>query len=289
MNFSLPDKYIDGLVSDPPNALLLVGVKGSFKTEKARNYVGRVLNDMERVENNFHPDVYTFGLEGDNKSIKIDDIRELIDFCNYAPVESKWKFFIIKSAEKLTKDAASALLKEVEEPKIKSRFIFITSNPFDMLNTLKSRCVRIDVPGLTPDQMKDMLKEDGFDDRVEIVVNISHGSFSLARSIYEQGLGIRLSLAKSLVSGGNIFKSVPDDLNKDAWMAMLDSIYFDLLKVHNGKDVFYNIDINDDLHKISHSLSIQKVTDRYNSVRRIYSLHKDLTTFNFHIKNALIN
>lgn len=69
----------------------------------------------------------------------IDDAKELRERAVYAPVNSRYKVYIIDEAHQLTRDAFNVLLKLVEEPPPHLRFIFATTEPDKIIPTLRSR------------------------------------------------------------------------------------------------------------------------------------------------------
>lgn len=70
----------------------------------------------------------------------IDDIRELKEGIGFSPVKAKYKVFIIDEAHQLTKEAANALLKTLEEPPSHAVFIMATTELHKMIPTILSRC-----------------------------------------------------------------------------------------------------------------------------------------------------
>ncbi len=74
----------------------------------------------------------------------IDDVRELREGIRFAPVKSKYKVFIIDESHQLTKDAANALLKTLEEPPAHAIFVLATTEAHKMIPTIISRCQRFD-------------------------------------------------------------------------------------------------------------------------------------------------
>ena len=76
-------------------------------------------------------------------------IRELRDGIKFAPTKSKYKVFILDEAHQLSKDAANALLKTLEEPPSHAIFILATTEIHKMIPTIISRCQRFDFRKLT--------------------------------------------------------------------------------------------------------------------------------------------
>lgn len=79
----------------------------------------------------------------------IDSIRELRDRVRYRPARARFKIYYLDEAHMLTKDAWNALLKTLEEPPEHVKFIFSTTEPERMPETILSRCQRFDFRNLT--------------------------------------------------------------------------------------------------------------------------------------------
>ena len=85
----------------------------------------------------------------DGNSIKIAQMREMQEKVYQKPIVSEKKVFIIDQVEKMTEEAQNSLLKTLEEPPEYMVIILITSNENKLLNTVKSRCIRINFTGLS--------------------------------------------------------------------------------------------------------------------------------------------
>ncbi len=95
-----------------------------------------------RIARGAHPDVQTIR-PGEFGSIKIDQVRNAIDFAAYRPFEGRRRVFLIEDAESLMAQAQNALLKTLEEPRPSSVFILITSMADSLLPTVRSRCSKM--------------------------------------------------------------------------------------------------------------------------------------------------
>lgn len=133
------------------HAYLLVGPRDSGKTQTALSLAQLVNceNDTlqacgqcaacRKIASGNHPDVHVIGND-DMESIKIEDIRFLLNRAHLMAYEGRTKVFIIRNIELMTPDAANALLKTLEEPAANTLMILTTSVPEANLDTIKSRC-----------------------------------------------------------------------------------------------------------------------------------------------------
>lgn len=90
---------------------------------------------------NYHPDLLI--VESQEKSISIEQIRQLINFFSLKPILASLKIAIIDEAEKLTVEAQNSLLKILEEPYFNDLIILITAYPQKLLPTIKSRLLNL--------------------------------------------------------------------------------------------------------------------------------------------------
>ena len=88
----------------------------------------------------------------------IDQIRELRQKVQYAPARSRYKLYYIDEVHMLTAEAFNALLKTLEEPPKHVKFIFSTTDPQNLPDTVKSRCQRFDFRRISEAQIVEHLK-----------------------------------------------------------------------------------------------------------------------------------
>ncbi len=93
-----------------------------------------------KVNKNVHPDLKIIEPENNSKSIKINQIREVQNFCKMTSFGNK-KIVLIKDAFLMTVEASNSLLKILEEPGENNYFILTTDNKYRLLPTILSRCV----------------------------------------------------------------------------------------------------------------------------------------------------
>jgi DNA polymerase-3 subunit gamma/tau len=123
----------------------------------------------------------------------VDDARDLRDKAFFAPVNSKYKIYIIDEAHQLGPGAANALLKVVEEPPPHVIFIFATTEPEKLISTIRSRThhypFRLVPPGILTEHLEKICKAEGVTVAkgvLPLVVRASGGSVRDALSVLGQ-------------------------------------------------------------------------------------------------------
>ena len=140
-----------------PHALLMTGPAGLGKLEFARLLGNSLVCESPGGQNmpcgvckqcrlalvEGHPDIRNVNPEEAGKAIKVDAIRELVDWSIMSVVDTRYRVFIISPAEAMGVAAANALLKTLEEPIARTLLILISANPGKLLATIKSRCQQL--------------------------------------------------------------------------------------------------------------------------------------------------
>ena len=113
----------------------------------------------DRIARGVHVDVLTLAPD-DRASIKIDPVRDVLARCGFRPFEGTRRFVLIRDAETLEPQAQNALLKSLEEPPDATVFILVTSVAGLLLQTVRSRCMRLRFGRLTEDEVAQILARD---------------------------------------------------------------------------------------------------------------------------------
>lgn len=103
---------------------------------------------------------------------------------SYAPVEAPWKVALIFEAECMHPAGANALLKILEEPPGHACFILVSSAPQRLLPTVLSRCQRLPLHRLGPDELAAQLEQEGVEpQRAGVAARLGEGSLQRARQV----------------------------------------------------------------------------------------------------------
>ena len=151
-------RMADALAADRlPHALLLAGQDGLgieyFADSLAKSWLceqpdqegacGRCRSCLLYQAGN-HPDIARATPEEGGKQIKVDDVRELVQFMQMKSQYGRGKIAIITPAEAMNRSAANALLKILEEPPPGCIFILVAHHPESLPVTIRSRCQKMD-------------------------------------------------------------------------------------------------------------------------------------------------
>lgn len=123
----------------------------ALNCEKGNHFAECDCVQCRKIENNAHPDVRRLGMDPQVRSIKIEEIRGLIDTANFKPFEGRWKVYILGGAGRLTTDASNALLKTLEEPPAHTIFILLVESKMHLLETIQSRSFEVRLQPLAGD------------------------------------------------------------------------------------------------------------------------------------------
>ncbi|MDQ7778806.1 MAG: DNA polymerase III subunit gamma/tau, partial [Planctomycetota bacterium] len=123
----------------------------------------------------------------------VDDVRVLRDDVMYKPLQARYKIFIVDESHMLSKAAFNAFLKTLEEPPGHVKFIFATTEPHKMPETIHSRCQRFDFGRIRPADIVARLKRICETDRLAaddaalaVIGRAAKGSMRDAESLLEQ-------------------------------------------------------------------------------------------------------
>ncbi len=236
------------------HAYLFTGPRGTGKTSTARIFAkslncksGPTITPCSECENckNITNSVPIDVIEIDAASNRsVNDADEIIQKVALAPVNSRYKIYIIDEVHMLTNQAFNALLKTLEEPPKNVIFILATTEVHKVLDTIKSRCQRFDFKRITTDDISKHLRyisdNEGInitDDALSYIAQNSAGGMRDSIALLDQlsvlnsadgAIGVedinRLLGRLSFNSLSNLFTSVASS-NQNQALNVLNEIY----------------------------------------------------------------
>lgn len=257
------------------HAYLFTGPRGTGKTSTARIFAkslnckegptitpcGKCENCID-ITNSVPMDVIEIDAASNRK---VEDAQNILEKVMYAPVNSRYKIYIIDEVHMLSNTAFNALLKTLEEPPKNVIFILATTEVHKVLDTIKSRCQRFDFRRITTD---------------DIVKHLRYISDSEKINITDDAL---FTIAKNSAGG------------------MRDSIaLLDQLSILDGEEAISTDDINnllgrlsfDTLHSLSTGITSSNPQEAIETLEKIYNSGNEpaqiLTNLLDYFKNLLI-
>ena len=193
-----------------PPAYLFYGPQGVGRKKTAKVFIKSILdksfnkeNTNRKIENNNHPDLLwiepSYIIQGKSISqkkvrsenismksppqIRLNQIKEIIDFLGKKPLESERNIVIIEDIERINESASNALLKTLEETNT-GLFILITQRPEKILSTIRSRCQMVPFIRLNDNQVNQIIQrldvvpetDDIPSEKIRELIDFSHGS-----------------------------------------------------------------------------------------------------------------
>ncbi|MGF1673547.1 MAG: DNA polymerase III subunit gamma/tau [Rivularia sp. (in: cyanobacteria)] len=123
----------------------------------------------------------------------VDNIREIIERAQFAPVQCRYKVYVVDECHMLSTQAFNALLKTLEEPPRHVVFVLATTDPQRVLPTIISRCQRFDFRRIPIEAMVQHLKHIAVNENINItteaitlVAQVSQGGLRDAESLLDQ-------------------------------------------------------------------------------------------------------
>lgn len=207
--FLLSEQEDDGLFGTKPTATSIV--------------IDPQHPDARLIQVGAHPRLYVVRRPLDDKTqklksdITVDVVRGLKGFFQMSAADGGRRVVIVDSADELNRNAANAILKELEEPPTKTTLLLISHQPSRLLPTIRSRCRELRCSPVQPSTLSKILEQAGIrNDAPEALAALSAGSAGDAiRLINHDGLALYSELI-------NLFDKLPN-INRPTVLKLAES------------------------------------------------------------------
>ncbi|QUX95956.1 DNA polymerase III subunit delta' [Marinomonas sp. CT5] len=267
------------------HALLITGADGVGQEELAREMVKDLMCESDQaaacgvchscqlMRADTHPDFRV--LDGETSSIKVDQIRLLVRQISQKPQVGQNKVVLITHAQAMNINAANAVLKALEEPADRTYFVLTSSQSTSLLPTIRSRCLLVNVPTPSIEQVKQWLTEDSEGEVLSGLFWLTTEPFRL-RSIQQQGkiqlyadLPDQLSLMLQGSISVNVFLKGLDNSNVEDYCNGLAAILHQCICHSTGAPI--DEALQDVYDRLIVRLGIQAMMTRYQTIQNLKS------------------
>lgn len=248
-----------------------------------------------KIERSEHPDVKTIlreikdpdsKKEATSQFIKIGQMRQMSGEAQFRPYVGRRRVFMIDEAEWLREDAQSAILKTLEEPPETSLLILITSKPYALLETIRSRCLMLSFAPLTVAEIESYLKLTSKQaaDEVAMIARLARGSLGRAFGIelekYREKRGTVLEMLESLALAKDSARLMAAaeflgrKLERDQFQDHLDVLNGMLcdvfhLKAGEPADSLINADVAQRLKRVADAVRLEQIIEWTEKIQEI--------------------
>jgi DNA polymerase III subunit delta' len=214
--------------SSPAHAYLFAGPPGSGKRAAARALAAELLADgapdpgdarrRALADPSPHPDLVWLRPPGIQHLV--EEVRErVIAAAAYRPFEGEHRVFVIEAAEAMAEESQNALLKTLEEPAAFAHLLLVTSEPEELLETVRSRCVPVRFERLSPEAVEAALEDaGGHAGERRAAARLSGGDLDRARFLLtDEGRALREAAERTVVAARS------GELAGAPWSGLLDA------------------------------------------------------------------
>ncbi len=223
-----------------------------------------------------HPDFMTVAPDGPLGQISIQQMRLIKDRASMKPLRGHWRVFLIDGMDKANIQAANSLLKTLEEPPDHLILIMTANNPYDLLTTIRSRSVILNLGRLGEPEMRKFLEGRGLD-QVERRLALGEGAPGVAVTVdfetYDRRRTAMLTLMR--VAAGmeqfGAWMKHSDSIGSrkteklEQYLEVLYSLIEDVMRLSHGAPAMRNSDIKSELEALAGRISfdrLRKLTGR---------------------------
>ena len=225
-----------------------------------------------------HPEVLVVPPDPPQMLIKVGQVRQVIDSVFYKPVEAKHKIVIFTESS-FMKEAANSLLKVLEEPPEYASLILLTTNPGELLPTIRSRCVTFTLGALPVSELESAIatrRKELKPPQRELIARLSNGAMGRALNFkldeYIEARSHALIILRSAVAGSDhseLFKvtetyraGAEGREQTERLLRALYALLEDLLMIKSGTpELVRNTDTKGELGRIAQSVDFEWIVN----------------------------
>src|SRR5581483_11319109 len=224
-----------------------------------------------------HPDVMVIPPDPPQMMIKVDQVRRVIDSIYFRPAEARERVFIFTDSA-FMKEAANSLLKVLEEPPEFATIFLLAENAGELLPTIRSRCMALQLKCLSLPEIEDYLgkhRPDWKPEQRRLVARLSEGAVGRARNFdleaYSAARANALTILRTALRAGEhgelfkiteTYRAGAEGRGKiDLLLRCLYSLLQDLLFLEaKSPALVRNIDVVGELQKLAQAADFEWLT-----------------------------
>ncbi len=238
-----------------------------------------------RIARGEHADVRTIAAE--KQVIKIEQTREMSREAYFRPYEGRRRVYIIDDAERLNEKAANSILKTLEEPPRTSLIVLITSKPYALLETIRSRCQILSFAPLAADELEAHLAANFRrpPEETRLLARLARGSIGRAMEIdlgeYRAHRSAMMEIIEALAITrdtillldraeylGRKLERAEFERHMDILMVLLEDIFH--LKLGKPAESLTNADIGERLSAASEAVTLDQIMNWVEGIEQLF-------------------
>ncbi len=221
------------------------------------------------------------------KNILVGDISEMLDTINLKPMDFDKKIYILNNVHKATIQAQNKLLKTLEEPPRNVIFILTATEENNVLPTIASRCKKLYMPLVDPQEIQQILNEDYINNvNLKVATEASLGYLGKALNILQDNsfiyaYNVVLDMLENMNRVSDVLtyssKIIEDKGKTEKYLDLLTIFFRDMLVIKAGqKGLINNKSIGLKLETIAEGYSVRAITE----ILKIILKQKEKLRFN---------
>ncbi len=234
-----------------------------------------------RIRTKCHPDIRL--IEPEKTTIGIGQVREMINEIMFQPLEAKFRVVILDPAEQMRAEAHNSLLKTLEEPPSRTIIILVTTNPYILLETIRSRSRLLQFGEIPQDQIVQRLIDGGKPaDEARLAATLSGGSLAAAIAFnsqeYREAREKALHFLELILNKGGFSEasSIAAEITKDKqifrlWTDSAEALLQDIYYASTAPERIGQLDLIHRLQQLAGAVPRSFVVSVIDAVRKLKS------------------